>query len=129
MKKLVLAITLFKLAAAQVPQAQASGWHGGGFRGGFRGGWGGRGGWGWGWGVLGGLAVGTVIGESLAAPAYYSPYYAYPAYGYPAYSYSYRPAYYPAAPAPQPVQQPTTVINNYYYSGSPMSGPNSLFGR
>ena len=143
MKKLILAV----LAAGTVvlglgpiqAGAHGGGWGGGGW--GYHGGWGYRGGWGWGYPAFGfGVASGVMLGSALASPWYYDGYYNYPYYGYyggPYYRSSYHsaPNYQPAPTAAQPAsapvatQQPTTVINNYYYNSSPMSSANALFGR
>src|SRR5581483_2899437 len=131
MKKLILGV----LAAGMLTSAQAGGHWGGGHGGGHF--WGG-----FGVGVASGLALGAVA----SSPWYYDDYYPYYSYRYrPFYDdyYYYAPSYYsapayvtpaPAAPtAPQPApaapaqSQPTTVINNYYYNSTPMSGANSLF--
>jgi hypothetical protein len=140
MKKLILAVLAAGTFAFGPIQAGAHGGWGGGYHGGwggYHGGWGyGYRGWGYGPAFGFGVASGVVIGASLSSPWYY-PYYGYGYYGGPYYRTYYAPSYYsysaPAAqpaPAPAPAQtQPTTIINNYYYNSSPMSGANTLFGR
>ena len=92
---LVAAAGIAAAAVAAVPDAEARPWGWGGYRGGWYGGyarpwgWGGyyRRGWGWGGGaVAAGFAAGAIgglIANSFASPAY--------AYGYPAYAYGYYP--------------------------------------
>jgi hypothetical protein len=132
MKKLILAVlTAGTLALGQVP-AEA---HGGG--------WGYRGG-GFGFGLASGFLFGAAVAGPWYYDSYYRPYYygGWPYYGYydyytPGYTYytpatRYQPAPVvpqPSAPAPSSQPAPTTVINNYYYNSSPMSGANALFGR
>lgn len=140
MKKLIFAILAAAALAFSPIQstAHAGGWgyHGGG-------GWGYHGGWGygyrgWGYPAFGfGVASGFALGAAVSSPWYYNGYY-YPYGGYynyytPSYYYS-SPSYQPAPAAsqpaaPAPTQQPTTVINNYYYNSSPMSSANAMFGR
>jgi len=57
--------------------------------------------------------------------------YSQPVYVTPQTSSYFTPAFQTAAPAQAqpPATQNITIINNYYGSGSPMSGANSLFGR
>jgi hypothetical protein len=140
MKKLILAVLAAGTLALGPIQATARG-------GGYGGGWGFHGGYGFRGGGFGyGLASGFLFGAAVAGPWYYNGYYG-PYDGYyggwpyynPGYTYYYNtpaPRYQsapavtqPSAPAPASQPAPTTVINNYYYNSSPMSGANALFGR
>ena len=128
MKRLILALTIFALAASQVPTARAArvfvgvGVGVGGVGYGY-----------WGRGYYGGPYYGHYgyYPRPYWGTGFYSAGYYYPA--------SYTSYYDPTAPAVvQPVQQPqpqpppqnVTVNNNYYSAPStPMSGANSLFVR
>ncbi len=79
-----------------------------------------------------GAAAGLVLGGIAERNARHrEALYSQPVYVTPQASGYFTPAFQAAAPAQtqQPATQNITIINNYYGSGTPMTGANSLFGR